>query len=75
MQGGHTFNVFPDDCYMQGTIRTYDVGVRERVIERIETICEQVSKAMECQIDCDVERQYPAVINHARETGYVKRVA
>ena len=30
---------------------------------------------MECQIDCDVERQYPAVINHERETDYVKRVA
>lgn len=75
MKGGHTFNVFPDECQMQGTIRTYDVGVRERVIERLETICAQVSKAMECQIDCDVERQYPAVINHERETDYVKRVA
>ena len=72
---GHTFNVFPDSAFMQGTIRSYDIDARERTIERIETITKSISEAMECKCELDIERQYPAVINHEKETDHVKRLA
>ena len=60
---------------MQGTIRSYDVATRERVIERIEKIATEVAEAMECRAELDIWRQYPAVINHPKETEHVKRLA
>ena len=30
---------------------------------------------MECTVDCDIERQYPAVINHATEASNIHRLA
>ena len=30
---------------------------------------------MECKCELDIERQYPAVINHEKETDHVKRLA
>ena len=74
-KAGHTFNVFPDEAFMQGTIRSYDVATRERVIERIEKIATEVAEAMECRAELDIWRQYPAVINHPKETEHVKRLA
>ena len=72
---GHRFNVFPDDAYMTGSIRSYDEDTRELVISRIEKICNDVATAMECTAELDIERQYPAVINHPTETQHVKRLA
>ena len=67
-QAGHTFNVFPDSAFMQGTIRSYSVETREKVIKRIETISEEIASAMQCKAEVNITRAYPAVINHATET-------
>lgn len=37
-KAGHTYNVFPDEAFMEGSIRSYDVETREKVIKRIEKI-------------------------------------
>ena len=72
---GHTYNVFPDDAFMQGTIRSYDEATLVRVCQRIEKICTDVASAMECKAEVNINRLYPAVINHATETEHVKRLA
>ena len=60
---------------MQGTIRSYSVETREKVIKRIETISEEIASAMQCKAEVNITRAYPAVINHATETWHVKRLA
>lgn len=60
---------------MRGTIRSYDVAVREKVIKRIEEISTSVASAMDCKVDLMIDRSYAPVVNHARETEHVRRVA
>ena len=38
VQAGHTYNVFPDEAMMEGSIRAYSRDVQEKVISRIEKI-------------------------------------
>ena len=60
---------------MQGTIRTYEKDTMEKIISRVESICKSIVDAMECTVDCDIERQYPAVINYATEASHIHRLA
>ena len=55
-KAGHTYNVFPDEAFMQGTIRSYDTPTQEKIIERILTITKNIAKAMECTADVEIER-------------------
>lgn len=45
IHGGTTFNVIPEEVTMQGTIRTFDNEVRERLRERMQVICEGIAGA------------------------------
>ena len=75
IQSGHTFNVFPDTAFMQGTIRSYDKESRERMKERIEQISKAVALAHECEAEVEMWDQYPAVMNHPEQTSHVIRLA
>jgi hippurate hydrolase len=48
INSGHTFNVFPDDAKMTGTIRSYDEETLARMKERITSICENVAEGFMC---------------------------
>jgi hippurate hydrolase len=45
---GHTYNVFPDTAFMQGTIRSYDKETLEKMKKRIQTVVTSVAEAHEC---------------------------
>ena len=63
IHSGTAFNVIPQDAELTGTIRTFDLDVRKKVLERFDQIVRGVGEAMECHVDVDVERISPAVIN------------
>ena len=75
MEGGATFNVFPDTCKMQGTIRSFNTESRDKVKQRITEICEGTALAFGCKVDVDLWDQYPAVINHKCGADHVERLA
>lgn len=75
MQGGHTFNVFPDTCFMQGTIRSFSADALKLIMKRINEISEGVALAMGCKVEVILDDFYPAVINHKTETDHVIRLA
>jgi amidohydrolase len=64
INAGTAFNVIPQTAELTGTIRTFDIGVRQRVIERFGQIARGVGEAMGCQVDVDVKRMTPALINN-----------
>ena len=39
IESGYTYNVFPDEAIMQGTIRSYDEEILEKMKDRIKLIC------------------------------------
>ncbi|CAI2371454.1 unnamed protein product [Moneuplotes crassus] len=60
---------------MSGTIRYYDEEVRDKVVERIHQITENVSKAFNCKGTVNADNVYPAVLNHEKQTEIVLDIA
>lgn len=72
---GDAFNVIPQTAHLEGTIRTFDPQVRERVLKRFEEIVHGVSQAMGCQEEIALKRVTPALINNERVAYQVQQVA
>lgn len=64
-KGGEAMNVIPPFVEMGGTIRTFDLGVRELVIKRFFEIIKSTATAFNCEAEIIHERMTPAVINDA----------
>ena len=63
IHAGEAFNVIPPEAKMEGTIRTFEPGVREIVLRRFEEIIHGVAGAMGCTAEVNVKRLTPAMIN------------
>lgn len=64
LRAGDTFNVIPQTVSFSGTIRTYNLAVRQRTIDRFEAVIKGVAEAMGCTAQIKVNRLTPAVINN-----------
>jgi amidohydrolase len=63
IHAGETFNVIPPEARMEGTIRTFELDVRETVLKRFDEIVHGVAEAMGCTAEVSVKRLTPALIN------------
>jgi amidohydrolase len=63
INSGTAFNVIPQTAELTGTIRTFDTGVRQRIVERFEQIARGVGEALGCQVEVSIQRMTPALIN------------
>jgi hippurate hydrolase len=72
---GTTDNVIPDTAYLNGTVRTFDSGVQDMVIARMQAICEGHAAAYGVEVRFVFEKGYPPTVNHAREAGFAADVA
>ncbi|PWB72005.1 MAG: amidohydrolase [Anaerolineales bacterium] len=75
IHGGTAFNVIPQEVMLEGTIRTFDVGVRQKVLKRFEEIVRGVGQAMGCQVEINIKRLTPALINDETVTHKVQETA
>jgi amidohydrolase len=60
---GTAFNVIPAEATLGGTIRTFDSGVRQKVLERFEQIVHGTAEALGCRAEISVKRLTPALVN------------
>jgi hippurate hydrolase len=74
IHAGEATNVVPDDCVVEGTVRTFTDEVLELIERRMRTIAESTCAAFEAQCEFEFWRQYPPTVNHAAETDFVRRV-
>ncbi|RKN86660.1 amidohydrolase [Paenibacillus ginsengarvi] len=72
---GNGFNVIAETCYINGTVRSFDVTVRDRIVERLQQICVQTGEMFGADIQLDYKPGYPPVINDEAETERFFRVA
>lgn len=63
IHAGEAFNVIPPEAKMEGTIRSFELDVREIVLQRFEEIVHGVATAMGCTAEVEVKRLAPAMIN------------
>jgi amidohydrolase len=75
IQGGEAFNVIPQEVILAGTIRTFDLEVREKVLERFDVIVYGLAETMGCTAEIEIDRLTPAVINDHKIAARVHEVA
>ena len=74
IHAGEAVNVVPDDCVLEGTVRTFTEEVLELVERRMQTIAEATCAAFDARCEFVFRRQYPATVNHVAETDFARRV-
>ncbi len=75
IHGGTAFNIIPPEVELMGTLRTFDEGVREKVVQRFEQIARGVGEGMGCQVEVEVKRITPPLVNNASITSTVQETA
>lgn len=63
IQCGEKYNVVAERGYIEGTIRTYDAGVREIIIHRLKKLTESIAEAWEMEGRYSMSSGYPATVN------------
>lgn len=63
IHSGTAFNVIPQEARLEGTIRTFDKGVRQKVLERFEQIVRGTAEALGCQAEVTIKRITPPLVN------------
>jgi amidohydrolase len=74
IHAGEATNVVPDDCVVEGTVRTFNEEVLDLIERRMQTIAAATCDAFEAHCDFQFRRQYPATVNHVAETDFIRRV-
>lgn len=72
IHAGEATNVVPDSCVLEGTVRTFKTEVLDLVQARMQTVAESTCAAYGAQCEFEFVRNYPATVNHAAETQFVK---
>ena len=75
IHGGTAFNVIPPEVNLEGTLRSFDTGVRQKVIERFEQIVRGVGEGMGCQVEVNIKRITPPLVNNELVTFKIQETA
>jgi len=71
---GETSNVIPDSAFIGGTIRTFTLEVLDLMEQRLREIAEHTANAFDCHAEIVFSRNYPPLINHAKEVRFAGEV-
>jgi hippurate hydrolase len=71
IEAGTTRNVVPETAHLLGTIRTVSEATRERVLEGVKRVAENVARAHEAEATVELTRGYPVTVNDAGFAGFV----
>lgn len=63
IQGGFNQNIIPDEVEMEGTVRSTDPEVREKVARRIREVAQGIAGAFNATCEVTYDYKYPPVIN------------
>lgn len=54
IEGGSRYNIVPDKVEMQGTLRTFDAGMRQQAIDNLKNIAEHIAAANGATVDTQI---------------------
>jgi len=75
IEGGYSRNVIADRVRIEGTCRSIDPDVRNKIEKRFREIVEGNCAVYNCEYELDYRRQYPPLINDSRVVERVKEIA
>ena len=70
IHSGSATNVIPDEATLIGTVRTFSTEVLDLIEHRMRASAEHTASAFDAQVDFQFVRNYPPLINHAKETAF-----
>src|SRR6202171_784820 len=65
IHGGSAFNIIAGEVVIQGTLRTFDAALRERLLERIAELAGGIATAMRGSCEFRLDSAAPPVVNDA----------
>ncbi|MFZ6654689.1 M20 aminoacylase family protein [Undibacterium sp. TJN19] len=74
IHSGSATNVIPDEATLIGTVRAFSTAMIDLIEKRMQTIAEHTAAAFDAQVDFRFKRNYPPLINHAKETAFAAEV-
>lgn len=63
VKAGDAFNVIPSSAKLGGTLRTFSPQVRQKVVDRFESLVHRTAEGLGCRANIDIQRLTPAVMN------------
>ncbi|GFE51744.1 amidohydrolase [Roseobacter cerasinus] len=72
---GTTDNVIPSECYINGTVRTFDNAVQVLVVKRMQEIVDGHAASFGLTAELEFEFGYPPTVNHAAQAEFAAEVA
>lgn len=74
IHAGSATNVIPDEATLIGTVRTFTAEVLDLLEQRMQAVAEHTATAFDATVDFRFKRNYPPLINHAKETAFAVEV-
>ena len=71
---GEATNVIPDQCEIQGTVRTFTIAVLDMIEQRMRDLAQHTSAAFGTTCEFQFVRNYPPTINSAKEAEFARKV-
>lgn len=71
--GGTAYNVIPGSVELEGTVRTFDPGLRDRVPELMERVVAGITAAHGARYQFELRRGYHPVVNAEAATDLLRR--
>lgn len=63
VEGGVRNNIIPDEVYLEGTIRNFDMGIRSQIFEKLTTTAEMTAAASGAHAEVTIHEGYPVTVN------------
>jgi amidohydrolase len=70
IHSGSATNVIPDEAYLIGTVRTFNVANLDTIESRMHEIATHTASAFNSTVDFEFYRNYPPLVNHPKETAF-----
>jgi amidohydrolase len=68
-QSGQRYNIIPAEVHLEGTVRTYDAGVRDTIERRLGEILDGITRAGGGSYELDYQRGTPSTVNDPELTA------
>ncbi|NVE00813.1 M20 aminoacylase family protein [Massilia sp. BJB1822] len=74
IHAGSATNVIPDEARMVGTVRTFTTPVLDMIEQRMRLLAGNIAAGFDAEVDFVFKRNYPPLVNHAKETAFAVEV-
>ncbi len=74
IHSGSATNVIPDEATLIGTVRTFSLAVLDTIEARMREVAQHTAAAFGAEVVFRFHRNYPPLVNHVKETGFVVEV-